>query len=92
MDTSLAISPAGTAAYIIGGGFLNKVNEISIGFTMKVDIDIPTARKILIEMSQDLVARINASEEIRPFLKNYPFKLSNLDYGFLIKNKSASLS
>jgi len=45
------------------------------------------ARKLVLAFSQDLLDRVNISEEIRPHLVNYSFLPKNLSYGLTIVNK-----
>lgn len=49
------------------------VEEIEIGFIAKKKVGIDEARKIITQLTKDLVDKINASEKAQPFLKHHPF-------------------
>ncbi len=70
-----------------GGGFLDKVNEVIIYFTTTGPKNIEKVRELLVLMTEDLLRRYNENEEIRPFLKNYPFTSKNLSMGITLKNQ-----
>ena len=57
------------------GGILDLIGP---GFATYEKIDIPTARRLILELSGELIKRVNESEELRPYLKNYPFTVQNV--------------
>jgi len=71
-----------------GGGFNQKVNNITLSFDMRGPMELQRARKLIIAFSTDLLDRINSSEEIRPYLVNHPFLPSNLSYGISFVDKT----
>lgn len=50
-----------------------KYRNIGISFDYYGKISKDKARKILVESSTELLEKINANVELRPYLKNYPF-------------------
>lgn len=53
-------------------------NDIGISFDYKGILSKDQARKILVESATDLIEKINANEELRPYLKNYLFTGGNV--------------
>ena len=63
---------------IIGGGMMGAVNLVTIGFSIQQNVDKDQGRKIAVECVEKLFKKYNENEQIRPFLKNYPFNTSNI--------------
>lgn len=63
-----------------GGGFLNRINSISLTFSGKQQLDLEESRFMFLSLSQRFLANINANEKIRPYLADYPFSAKNLDF------------
>jgi hypothetical protein len=61
-----------------GGGMMDSVNMIALSFRIHHPLDRDEARKRIIDCVEELLAAVNANEEIRPFLKNYPFTTENV--------------
>ena len=66
-----------------GGAFYTNVKKINLTFYTKKTITLPEARRIFVEMNEDLIARYNSNEAIRPYLDNYPFTLKNVKISLL---------
>jgi hypothetical protein len=73
-----------------GGGFLNKVNEIIISFETQGPKNKKELRELVIKINEDLLKRYNENEEIRPYLKNYPFTAKNLRIGILLTDEKGN--
>ena len=41
-------------------------------------LDISRARQLTVELANELIKRVNDSEKLRPYLKNYPFTIENV--------------
>lgn len=68
-----------------GGGMRDTVNLICLAF----DYRNPTmtqdeARELIVPILQLFLQRINENEEIRPYLKNYPFLIDNIEVSIII--------
>ncbi|MBA2367791.1 MAG: hypothetical protein H0V82_02060 [Candidatus Protochlamydia sp.] len=61
----------------IGGKMPGMVEEIGANFTLVKHTSQEDARKLLLAVSGKLIESLNVSQELRPFLSEYPF-LSNL--------------
>lgn len=62
-----------------GGGLANCVNTLSLSFQIKVTLTKEQLREKLIDCEEEFLKAINANEEIRPYLKNYPFRTNEID-------------
>jgi hypothetical protein len=62
----------------ISGGMMKSVNLVGISFQTYRAIDRDEIRYILIDCVEELLKAINESEEIRPYLKNFPFTMNNI--------------
>jgi hypothetical protein len=62
----------------ISGGMMESVNLIGISFQTYRAIDRNEIRYILIDCVEELLKAINESEEIRSYLKNFPFTTNNI--------------
>jgi hypothetical protein len=68
----------GLRCFGVGGGFLEKVNRISISFTLEGQRSQKELREIIVSITNDLLIRYNSDEALRPYLKNFPFTAENL--------------
>ena len=66
-----------------GGSFYTNVKSVGLTFYTNKTITLPEVRKIFVEMNEDLIARYNSNEAIRPYLDNYPFTLKNVEISLL---------
>lgn len=55
-----------------GGRVTDEVQTISLILETVGFVDVPTARKVIIEQEEEFLARLNGMEEIRPYLIQYP--------------------
>lgn len=56
----------------MGGGLVDRVNVLGLSFPVQGVLRKEQLRKILIDCVETFLAAINANEELRPSLKNYP--------------------
>ncbi len=56
-----------------GGGFIDHVNLLSLSFDVCRPLALEDARELIIDSVEEFLFQINSNEEIRPYLKNYPF-------------------
>ena len=73
-----------------GGAFYTNVKAVNLTFETKKTITLPEVRRIFVEMSEDLIARYNANEAIRPFMDNYPFTLKNVRISLLFGERNTN--
>ena len=62
-----------------GGGMMGSVYMIGLSFQIHHPMDQAEARARIVDCVEELLAAVNANEEIRPFLKNYPFTTKNVE-------------
>ena len=63
----------------MGGGFLNRINKLSLTFSSEEAPTVDEARMIFFDLSTRFLSRVNQNEEIRPYLVDYPFTIENLE-------------
>ena len=68
-------------AIMSGGGFMDDINKVGFGFSCTEKGSIELARKLIVYGTEKLLKEINDSEEIRPYLHNFPFTAENIRYG-----------
>ncbi len=62
----------------VGGGMMGSVYMIGLSFQIHHPMDRNEARVRIVDCVEELLAAVNANEEIRPFLKDYPFTTKNV--------------
>lgn len=70
-----------------GGGMMDVIRCISVSFELNHEIDLAEARRVIIDVTETYLDAINGSKRVRPYLKNYPFTLDNLEIDIFV-NKS----
>lgn len=64
----------GLQPFGIGGHFFEKINKFSLDYiAYKKEMNLNEARRILVESAELLFCLVNEDEEIRPYLKYYPY-------------------
>lgn len=66
------------------------INLLGIHFQTSKALSKEEARKILVGSAQQLLGMINESQEIRPFLKVYPFTMENIDITLFINDSNGN--
>ena len=61
-----------------GYSYPDKFSEISIGFKTMGPGEIKKSRKIIIDLANDLLKRINNQEALQNYLSNRPFTVKNI--------------
>ncbi len=56
-----------------GGGCMDHVNMLALSFLIYRPLTVESAREIIVDCVEEFLFQINSNEEIRPYLKNYPF-------------------
>ena len=67
-----------------GGGMMRQIHTLSMSFQCYNPLTIEQARELLIYCSEKYLNKINSSEQIRPYLQNYPFKAKDIGVGIFI--------
>lgn len=63
----------------VSGGMMGSVYIIGLRFQIHHPMDRNEARERIVDCVEEMLAAVNANEEIRPFLKNFPFTEKNID-------------
>ena len=61
-----------------GGGMMGSIYMIGLSFQIHHPMDLKEGRERIVDCVEELLKNINKNEEIRPFLKNYPFTTKNV--------------
>ncbi len=62
-----------------GGGMMDDIKMMSMSFNYYKEVDLNSARQVLVGTVNEYLAIINNDEELRPFLHNYPFTSKNVE-------------
>jgi hypothetical protein len=62
-----------------GGRMMDQITLLHLGFDYFKQINIEEARELLVKASVLFLKIINEDEQIRPFLKNFPFLSTNIE-------------
>ena len=73
-----------------GGGMMNDIKMMMMGFNYYKVVDIDEARKLLIYCVEEYLNAINGDEKVRPYLHNYPFTAKNIQIDIYFKNPDGS--
>ena len=68
----------------VGGGMMGSVYMIGLTFQIHHPMDRDEARARIVDCVEELLAAVNSNEEIRPFLKDYPFTTKNVKLAIFI--------
>lgn len=58
---------------LYGGVYYPKVCKLTLGYDANRKADLPQARKLIVQYVSKLLDNVNESEELRPFLDEYPY-------------------
>lgn len=72
---------------MIGGGLFRDVEEVSITFRAYKHADITDARQMIVPYVKRLLELINQDEQVRPYLRQYPFWGVKLRISFYESNE-----
>lgn len=62
----------------VGGGMMGSVYMIGLSFQVRHPLEQEEARYLIVNCAEELINAVNASEQIRPFLRDYPFTTKNV--------------
>ena len=71
-----------------GGGMMEHIYRMSMSFHLLREVDLPEARRILVYITTEYLKEINSSKRVRPYLKDYPFKATNLEIRVWIQKEN----
>jgi len=73
-----------------GGKGKDPIKLLHFGFLYFNEIEIEEARELIITAGNQFLNEINANEQIRPYLANFPFKLENIQVEIFLKRPDKS--
>ena len=71
----------------VGSAIPDNVHGFILDYNSEQKLTIPEARRLFIHGTEKLLYMINNSEELRPFMHEYPFTEKNIDYKLSFHNK-----
>lgn len=75
-----------------GGSMASEVKKVIIRYLGDQELDVPEARRLFIYVMNGLLANFNASTEIRPYLRDYPFTWKNIDMNLAFEDENDVVS
>lgn len=63
----------------------DKTQVLDVTFSSNIELTIPVARKLIIELVDGFLKEINQNEKLRPCLADYPFTVNNVRMSVLGK-------
>ena len=78
--------------YLIGtgGGMMHDIRMMAMGFQFFHEVDLKEARELVVYAVREYLSDINNNEEVRPYLRNYPFTAKNVEIRIWIYNPDRS--
>jgi hypothetical protein len=70
----------------LGGAMMGDIQEMDVSFNYSCPINIPTARKLIIECAKEYLQDINDNKEVQPYLHDHPFTAQNIQITIFIHN------
>lgn len=70
--------PRGLRLYGYGGAMMDDIKKIELRFSSFNKLSIEAARKLYIEMMEEILIRINQDAKIRPYLHDFPVGINNI--------------
>jgi hypothetical protein len=74
----------------IGGQMMNDIQKMSISFYLYHEVDLATARELVVNSVNEYLKEINNNKEIQPYLHEYPFTAKNIEISIFIYNSDRS--
>ncbi len=78
------------AAY--GGAMMDDIQEITMRFISNKEMNVDQARELYVMMMESFLQRVNSSQELRPFMHNYPFEITNINLTIDFENSSGRIT
>ncbi|MBI5272425.1 MAG: hypothetical protein HY861_00390 [Chlamydiia bacterium] len=85
LKNEFGLIPCGTA-----GQMMHQIQMLGLMFDYRQSADIEAGRKLLIAAIQELISAVNADEQLRPYLNNYPFCPKNIEIEIYLQNHDGS--
>lgn len=74
IKNNYSLSPIGSGATMPDG----PIRELYLAFNSYESLSMPELRKLLFQISNELINQVNSNEEIQPFLYKKPFNQENV--------------
>lgn len=87
-DFAAKMSKKGYYLFGSGGQMMDNIKKVCLDFDLQEKADVEKARRLIVAISEDFLAIINADEQLRPFLVNYPFDHRNISFTIAFKDEN----
>jgi hypothetical protein len=67
-----------------GGAMMGDIQEMHVSFNLYSPLEIPAARKLIIECAKEYLKDINDNKEVQPYLHDHPFTAKNIQISIYI--------
>ena len=62
-----------------GGGMMDDIQMMAMSFNFYQEVDLKTARELIVYAANEYLLAINSNKEIKPYLHDYPFTDKNIE-------------
>lgn len=62
-----------------GGQMMDDIQMMAMSFDYYQEVDLKTARELIVHVINEYLSAINSNKEIRPYLHEYPFTAKNVE-------------
>ncbi len=73
-----------------GGGMMHNIRMMAMSFDFYQEVDLQTARELIVYAIREYLSDINSNKEVRPYLQNYPFTAKNVEIRIWISKPDRS--
>lgn len=73
-----------------GGSFTTDIRSVYLMYVCKQHLSLQQARRLYVSVVEDLVTRLNANRNIRPFLHEYPITGKNIEIDLSFENRDGT--
>ncbi len=71
-----------------GGRMMGDIQQVNAFYTSNDRLNVEEARRLFVDVAEGYIARYNENEEIRPYLRNYPFTIDSLKIQIGFENEN----
>ena len=74
----------GLVMIVEGGAFMNQINAFNLYFKVRDEKTIDEMRVLIVNLTNDILERINSDKESRKYLAEYPFEGDRLEIKIMV--------
>jgi len=73
-----------------GGQMMHEIEMLAMSFNYYHEVNLETARELLVESVEEYLSDINSNQKIKPYLHEHPFTAKNVEIAIFFRNQDAS--